>query len=77
MSAQAESCCNCVKPRTIMQHIHGGIPCMFDCWPDPVVHLLLLKSSTVKRTAEKCRDVKVLKFQMLLVVVLKSLLVVA
>ena len=25
-----------------MQHIHGIIRCMFDCWTDPVVHLLLL-----------------------------------
>ena len=24
---------------------HGGIPYIFDCWADPVVHLLLLKSS--------------------------------
>ena len=25
--------------------MHGNIPCVFDCWADPVVHLLLLKSS--------------------------------
>ena len=24
---------------------HGNIPYMFDCWHDPIVHLLLLKSS--------------------------------
>ena len=28
-----------------MQHVHGIIPFMFDCWANPVVHLLLLKSS--------------------------------
>ena len=25
--------------------MYGNIPYMFDCWDDPVVHLLLLKSS--------------------------------
>ena len=29
----------------IMQHMNGNIPYRFDCWADPVVHLLLLKSS--------------------------------
>ena len=29
----------------MIQHMHGNIPYMFDCWADPVVHLLLLKSS--------------------------------
>ena len=29
-----------------MQHMHGGIiQYTFDCWADPVVHLLFLKSS--------------------------------
>ena len=28
-----------------MLHMYGIIPYMFDCWADPVVHLLLLKSS--------------------------------
>ena len=28
-----------------MQHMHGIIPKFFDCWADPVAHLLLLKSS--------------------------------
>ena len=23
-----------------MQHMHSNIPYMFDCWADPVVHLL-------------------------------------
>ena len=30
-----------------MQHIHGIFPFMFDCWADPVVHLLLVKSSMI------------------------------
>ena len=28
-----------------MQHMHGIIPKLFDCWANPVAHLLLLKSS--------------------------------
>ena len=36
--------CLC-EPQKIMQPIHGIIPYMFDCWADPVFHLLLLKSS--------------------------------
>ena len=44
-SAKAESCCVSVNPPKIMQHMHGIIPYMFDCWADLVVHLLLLKSS--------------------------------
>ena len=28
-----------------MQHIYGNIPYAFNCWADPVVHLLLLKRS--------------------------------
>ena len=44
-SAQAESCCVYVKPEKFMQHMHGKIPKLFDCWADPVPHLLLLKSS--------------------------------
>ena len=28
-----------------MQKMHGIIPQLFDCWADPVAHLLLLKSS--------------------------------
>ena len=31
-----------------MQHTHSHIPLMFDHWPDPVVHLLLPKSSMPK-----------------------------
>ena len=38
-------CCVYVKPTKIMQPMHGIILYMFDCWADPVVHLLLLKSS--------------------------------
>ena len=45
-SAQAESCCVYIKSEKIMQHMHGIIPKLFDCWTDPVVHLPLLKSST-------------------------------
>ena len=33
------------KSKQNMQHKHGIFPYMFDCWTDPVVHLLLLKSS--------------------------------
>ena len=44
-SAHAESCCVYVKPEKIMQHKHGIISQLFDCWADPVAHLLLLKSS--------------------------------
>ena len=46
--AQAESCCVYVKPQKIMQHMHDIIPKLFDCWADPVAHLLLLKSSMAK-----------------------------
>ena len=31
-----------------MQQMHGIIPQLFDCWADPVAHLLLLKSSMVR-----------------------------
>ena len=37
-----------------MQQMHGIIPQLFDCWADPVAHLLLLKSSmdsTIKEYA--------------------------
>ena len=44
-SAQAKSYCVCVKPPKIMLHMHGIIPQLFDCWANPVAHLLLLKSS--------------------------------
>ena len=46
--AQAESCCVYVKPKKMMKHMHGITPCLFDCCTDPVVHLLLLKSSMDK-----------------------------
>ena len=32
----------------IMQHMHGNIPYMLDCWANPVVHLLQLTSSMVE-----------------------------
>ena len=31
-----------------MQHMHCKIPLLFDCWANPVVHLLLLKSSMAR-----------------------------
>ena len=34
-----------VKPKMIMQYMHGIIPWMFDSWADLVVHILVLKSS--------------------------------
>ena len=46
-SAQAESCCVYVKPEKLMQHMHGIISQLFDCWAYPVAHLLILKSSMV------------------------------
>ena len=33
--------------KKIMQHMHGIIPKLFDCWTDPDVHLLLPKNSKV------------------------------
>ena len=45
VSAQAESCWVRFKLPKIVQHMHVIIPYMFDCWPNPVAHLLLLKSS--------------------------------
>ena len=45
VSTQAVSCCVYVKPPKIMQQMQEIIPCMFDCWVNPVVHLRLLKSS--------------------------------
>ena len=46
-SAQAKSCCVCVKPKKIMQQMHGIILKLFDCWADPFAHLFLLKSSMI------------------------------
>ena len=45
VSAQVVSSSVFNKPPKIMQHMHGNIPYMFDYWADPVVHLLLGKSS--------------------------------
>ena len=39
--------CLC-EPQKIMQPMHGTIPNMFDCWANPVVHFLLLKSSIAR-----------------------------
>ena len=41
-SVQVESCSVYVKTQKVMQHMHGIIAYMLDCWADPVVHLLLL-----------------------------------
>ena len=38
-AVMAESCCVYVKLPKIMQHMHGIIPYMFDCWADPVVRI--------------------------------------
>ena len=43
------NCCVYEKPEKIVQYMHGNISFMFDCWADPVVHLLLLKSSMTFR----------------------------
>ena len=48
--AQMVSCCVHDKLNIIMQHMHGIIPHMFDCWTEPVVHLLLQKSSMLHYT---------------------------
>ena len=42
---QAVSCCVYNNTNKVIQHMHGNIPFMFDCWADSVLHLLLLKSS--------------------------------
>ena len=47
-SAQAESCCVYVKSEKFMQHMLDIFPKLFDCWANPVAHLLLLKSSMTK-----------------------------
>ena len=39
--AEAETCCLYVKPQK------GIIPFLFDCWADPVPHLLILKTLDV------------------------------
>ena len=48
-SAQAENCCVYVKPKKFMQYMNGIIPLLFDCWADPIAHLLPLKSSMLQR----------------------------
>ena len=37
-----------------MQHMHGIIPLLLDCWADPVAHLLLLKSSMSCQLLTRC-----------------------
>ena len=39
-------CCYSIRQK-IMQHMHGNIPYTFDCWADPMFHLLLLPSTIV------------------------------
>ena len=65
VSAQVERCCVYVTPQKIMHYMHGIIPWLFDSWANPVVHLLLLKSSMGrldaltlhgKRTLENARE---------------------
>ena len=53
-SAQAKNCYVYVKPEKLMQHMHGIIPLLFDFWADPVVHLLLLKSSMKSPNLIEC-----------------------
>ena len=48
VSAQVISCCVLTNRNNIIQKIHDNIPFIFECWADPVVHLLLLKSSMYK-----------------------------
>ena len=43
--AQVMSCC-CLYEKTL-KNVYGNIPYMFDYWANAVVHLLILKSSTV------------------------------
>ena len=53
--AQLVSCCAYDKPRKIMQHIHGN---MLDCWDNPIVHLLLLKSSMMSQILMNLRQIE-------------------
>ena len=53
--AQVVSWCVYDKPKNYVAH-DGFIPYIFDCWADPVVHLLLLKSSMVKLIGWWCPD---------------------
>ena len=48
VSAELVSCCVYDKTKKVMEHMYGIIPIMFDYWADPVVHLLLVKSSMVE-----------------------------
>ena len=46
-----------------MQHMHDNIPTMFDCWADPVVHLLILL--LIKSCHDQCDQMATLLFQYL------------
>ena len=48
--AQVVCCVVYVKDAKIMETLHGIIPYMFNGWADPVVQLLLLKSSMASVT---------------------------
>ena len=41
----SKSCCVYFQLTKIMQDMHGMASPLFDCWANPVAHLLLLKSS--------------------------------
>ena len=43
----------CLWQTINMKHMHDSIPYMFDCWADPVVHHLLLKSFMPGANPEK------------------------
>ena len=49
--AQAKSCFVYVKPEKFMLHMHDIIQYLFDCWADPVAHLLLPKRSMLRLVA--------------------------
>ena len=55
ISQSGKLLCLCQTPKN-MHHMNATIPYMFDCWADPVVYLLLLKSSMTryKSTTSRC-----------------------
>ena len=50
VSAQVVSCCVYDKSKQSKQKLHGTFTYLFGCWANPVVHLLLLKSSMATLT---------------------------
>ena len=40
-----------------MQHIHGNIPLIFDCWANPVVQLFLLRAPCPCQSPETLREI--------------------